>query len=216
MTILALGTVALDTTRTPFRTVERVLGGSLSYFALSAQFFHRVAGVSVVGTDFPKSYREFLSKWDVDWTGMVTQEGKTFHFDSEFDASLYHRKTLKTDLGVIGKYEPVVPASFRTAEYVYLGTFSPPVQLSVLDQMQKRPKLVICDTIEYLIENDLQGVDEVLSRVDGVVFNDAESRQYSGESNLVKAAYAIAAIIKMPPIINLVGMVRDPWRGSAI
>ncbi|MFH1779560.1 MAG: PfkB family carbohydrate kinase [Candidatus Micrarchaeota archaeon] len=188
--IVCVGSIGLDTTRTPFKTVERVLGGSATYFALAARHFTRTNVVSVVGEDFPLEYWNFLEKENVDLSGVQRASGKTFFFDSSFDHALYSRKTNVTELNVFEGFKPVVPEAFKSTEIVYLGNLIPEEQLSVLKQTTGC-KLSFMDTIEYYIKNDLENLKIVLKEVDGAILNDSEARMLSGESNLLSAGKKI-------------------------
>jgi len=184
--IVAIGSIALDTTRTPRKTVREVLGGSGTYFSIAASFFHQTGLVGVVGSDFPRRYRRILEE-RVDLVGLQVKEGKTFRYDSSFDISLNKRTTIKTELNVFEGFEPVVPEEYRKVKYVYLGNIDPDQQLRVLDQM-RGPKLAVSDTIELWINTKRERVVEVLSRMNGVILNDDEVRLLCGTSNIVKCS----------------------------
>ncbi|MBI5229217.1 sugar kinase [Candidatus Micrarchaeota archaeon] len=189
--IVCTGTLGLDTTRTPFRTVENVLGGSAAYFSYSASFFVPVSVISVIGEDFPKGYLELLSRKGIDLSGVEKRDGeKNFAFDSEFSYDLYARKALKTELKILENYLPNLPHRLVETEFVYLGTFAPKQQLHLLEQFES-PKLVIADTIEYYIENDRPALMDVMGRIDGLVINDIELRMLAQTHNLVKAAFTL-------------------------
>jgi len=187
--IIAIGSIALDTTRTPFKTVKDVLGGSATYFSLASSFFYKTGLVGVVGDDFPKEYHQILND-RLDLTGLKTEKGKTFRFDSSFSYDLSKRTTNKTELNVFEKFDPILPDIYKNAEYVYLGNIDPEQQLKVLNQINK-PKLTVCDTIELWIKTKRDKLIEVMSRVDGVVLNDDEVRLLCKTSNLVNGAKMI-------------------------
>ncbi len=190
--IICTGSIALDTTRTPFRTVERVLGGSASYFSVSASFFDRVGVVSAVGEDFPLEYWTLLAEKGVDLTGVQRAKGETLFFDSSFDYDLHDRRTNELRLNVLANFKPIVPASFKKADVLFLATNAPETQLHVLQQVNA--KITLMDTIEYYIENDLRNLLEVVKRVDGVVLNDVEARMLAQTPNLVTAGKKIAGM----------------------
>lgn len=197
--ILCSGSIALDTTRTPSHTAERVLGGAASYFSYSASFFSPVSVVTAVGGDFPQKYWDFLSK-RVNLSGVQRIEGaKTFFYDSSFDKDLGARKTNATELNVLGDYDPMVPAKLSKPSVLYLATMPPGKQGKVIGQT--KPSLIFLDTIEYYIENNLAELKQVIARVDGIVLNDAEARQLSGTTSLVKAG---AALGKLGPKVVIV------------
>lgn len=186
--VLCVGSFGLDTTRTPLKTVERVLGGSCSYFAASASYFTKVKAVGVVGTDFPKEYPALLSKLGVDLSGLETRTGKTFSFDSTFDHSLYHRTQNAIDFGVVNGYVPNVPKS-DYGDFLFLATFNPDLQLKIV--REANAKHVFMDTIEFFIANEKSNVEKVLREVNGVILNDSECRMLTREPNLVKAGKKI-------------------------
>jgi sugar/nucleoside kinase (ribokinase family) len=184
--IVALGSVALDTTRTPARTVTGVLGGSGTYFALAASFFHRTGLISVVGRDFPGRFKQILAE-RVDLEGLTVARGKTFVYDSRFDSDMTKRTTLRTELNVFQSFHPIVPEVYQAARYAYLGNIDPELQLSVLDQIRD-PGLVVSDTIDLWISMKREKVIEVMSQMNGVLVNDEEVKLLCGRPNLIKCA----------------------------
>ena len=195
MSILAVGTVAVDTIETPFGSVNRVLGGSATYIAMAARYLSRPVGLlAVVGGDFPESYMRTLASCDLDLEGIeVKKEGKTFSWGGKYHYDLNERDTLFTHLNVLADFKPVVPEAYRKGEVVCLGNLDPDIQCDVLDQMEA-PEMVICDTMNYWIEHTPEGLCRVLERIDCLIVNDAEARELSGEPNLVKAARIIRAL----------------------
>ena len=187
--IVNFGSVALDTTRTPFKTAEDVLGGSGTFFGLAASFFHETGLIGVVGDDFPNEYMQLLED-RLDLAGLVVEKGKTFRFDSSFGYDLGTRTTIRTDLNVFGRWEPTVPDEYKDAPYLYLGNIDPEQQLGVLDQMDE-PELTVADTIELWINTKKDRLIEVISRVNGVVLNVEEVRQLCQVPNIVKGAKTI-------------------------
>lgn len=184
--IVVIGSIALDTTRTPKKTVKEVLGGSGAYFSIAASFFNQIGLVGIIGSDFPNKYWKALDK-RADLRGVQVKRGKTFRYDSSFDLSLNKRTTIKTELNVFEDFEPVVPNEYRSAEYVYLGNIDPEQQLKVLEQMYK-PKLVVSDTIDLWIKTKPEKVKEVMSKMNGVLINDEEINLLCGVSNLIKCS----------------------------
>lgn len=187
--ITCAGSIALDTTRTPFKTVEGVLGGSASFFSLSARFFTKTYACSVVGEDFPKNYWELLEK-HIDLSSVTRASGKTFHFDSTFSFDLYHRHANKTELNVLASFKPHLSEQAKKSEIFFLASMSPERQLEVLAQIPHK-RLVFMDTIEFHIKNDREVVESVIKKVDGVILNDAEARMITEESNLILAGKKI-------------------------
>ncbi|MGD2142135.1 MAG: PfkB family carbohydrate kinase [Candidatus Bathyarchaeota archaeon] len=187
--IVNVGSISLDTTRTPFKTVTEILGGSGTFFSIASSFFDETGLVGVVGSDFPEKYLKLLGD-RINLAGLKVEKGKTFRFDSSFGYDLGVRTTNKTELNVFGKWSPLVPDEYRGAEYLYLGNVSPRQQLDVLDQMN-HPKLTIADTIEFWIKNNREELIEVISRVDGVVLNYEEVRQLCETPNIFIGARTI-------------------------
>ncbi|MFL6357659.1 MAG: PfkB family carbohydrate kinase [Nitrososphaeraceae archaeon] len=188
--ITVFGTIALDTTRTPFKTQTRIMGGAATYASLSSSIFTSTSIVGIVGSDFPTEYRNILDD-RVDTRGVITKEdGKTFHYDSSFDYDLYHRTSNKTELNVIEDFEPVVPNQYIDSEYVYLANNDPIQNIKILEHFSN-PKLIVCDTIEYWILNQKQDIIKMMSKVDGVVINDEEARLLCKTTNLIKCAKLI-------------------------
>jgi len=190
--ITCAGSIALDTTRTPFKTVENVLGGSASYFALAASFFAETHIVSIVGEDFPKEYWQLLEK-KANTQSIQHAKGKTFHFDSTFSFDLYHRHANKTELNVLADFQPRLSDDAKNSEFVFLASLQPDKQMKILETVKEK-KLTFMDTIEFFIENSLDEVLKVMKKVDGVVLNDAEVRMLTEEANLVKAGRKIHSL----------------------
>lgn len=190
MGILVVGSVAFDSVKTPFGKREEILGGSAVYFSVAASYFAPVSLVAVVGADFPEANISFLQNKGIDTSGLVRQEGKTFRWRGEYGFDLNTAKTLETQLNVFADFSPRIPSSHRSPEYVFLGNIDPDLQRTVLEQI-KRPKLVACDTMNYWIECKRQSLIRTLSLVDILLINEAEARQLTSESNLLKAAQQI-------------------------
>lgn len=190
MAIVVVGTVAFDTVETPFGKGENVLGGSATYFSTSASFFSDVSLVAVVGEDFPQEHVDFLHSRQIDTTGLQRIQGKTFHWSGKYGYDLNEAQTLDTQLNVLMDFKPKLPESYCDAEYLFLANIDPDLQLQVLSQV-KSPKLVACDTMNFWISSKPDALRQVLKKVDIVVINEGEARQFTGESNLVKAAKKI-------------------------
>jgi sugar/nucleoside kinase (ribokinase family) len=185
--IVVVGSVALDSIRTPFGVVEEALGGSASYFSFSAIHFAPVRIVAVVGEDFPVVHRQLFESRGVDLTGLETAPGQTFRWRGEYTAELGHAITLETQLNVFSTFHPHLNATHRAAPYVFLANIDPDLQIEVLEQME-RPRLTVSDTMNYWIARKPDRVIEVLRRVDVALLNEEEARALAGESQLVRAA----------------------------
>jgi sugar/nucleoside kinase (ribokinase family) len=185
------GTIALDTTRTPFRTETRILGGAATFAAVSSSFFAPTGVVAVVGSDLPKEYLAALSSKGIDTKGVVIRQGeKTFHYDSSFDYDLSKRTTNLTELNVIANFEPIIPGEYASSDYVYLANNDPKQNIKILKHF-KTPKLVVCDTIEFWIDGNRDDVKDMMSLTDGVIINDHEARLLCKENNLSRCARKI-------------------------
>ena len=185
------GTVALDTTRTPFRTETRILGGAATFASVSSSMFTPTSIVAAVGSDMPSEHIRALSSKGIDTKGIITiPEGKTFHYDSSFDYDLSNRITNKTELGVIAGFDPVIPEEYINSDYVYLANNDPQQNIKILRHFQK-PRLVVCDTIEFWINGSRDDVIKMIEMTDGVVINDNEARLLCKEANLAKCAKKI-------------------------
>ncbi|HET7276255.1 MAG TPA: PfkB family carbohydrate kinase [Longimicrobiaceae bacterium] len=187
MSILVVGSVALDTVETPFGRAEDALGGSATFFAAAASSFCPVQLVGVVGDDFPKDALDFLASRDVDLSGLEKAQGESFRWSGVYSYDLNSRETLDTRLGVFADFKPQIPDAFRSAEWVFLGNIDPVLQLDVLGQLDQ-PKLVACDTMNFWIESKRDTLLELLGKVDLLMVNDSEARELSGEYNLSHAA----------------------------
>lgn len=195
MSILAIGTVAFDVIETPFKSAEQVLGGSATYITLAARYFtDPVRLVAVVGGDFPEAYVDVLKRQGVDLDGLeVEPDGKTFAWGGRYHYDLNQRDTLFTDLNVLETFEPVVPPAYRNSRIVCLGNLEPTIQRRVLDQIDQ-PDLVVCDTMNFWIENTPESLRETLQRIDCLIINDSEARELADEPNLIIAARRIRAM----------------------
>ncbi len=191
--LLIVGTVAFDAIETPFGKTEKILGGAATYIGLAASHFDvKSAIVSVVGDDFPQEYLQLLQDKSIDISGIeIVKEGKTFFWSGRYHNDLNSRETLDTQLNVLADFNPVVPADFKDADVVMLGNLHPNIQISVLDQLTRKPKLVVLDTMNFWMDCALAELKEVMKRIDVITINDEEARQLSGEYSLVKAAGVI-------------------------
>jgi len=187
MSILVVGSVALDSVETPFGTADRVVGGSAVFFAASASMLSKVGLVGVVGDDYPFEQLDFLSKRGTDLSGVERAEGESFFWSGRYSYDLNSRDTLETRLGVFADFKPQVPEALRDSRYVFLGNIDPVLQMEVLDQV-RQPKVVVCDTMNYWIEGSRDALVELLGRVDILMVNDAEARQLAGDHSLLRAA----------------------------
>lgn len=193
MGIVVVGTVAFDTVETPFGRGENVLGGSATYFSTSASFFTDVSLVAVVGEDFPAEHVNFLQSRSIDTAGLQRIPGKTFHWSGRYGFDLNEAQTLDTHLNVLSDFQPNLPESYREAEFLFLANIDPDLQMQVLEQVRK-PRLVACDTMNFWISSKPEALKKVLQKVDIVVINEGEARQFTGEPNIVKAARQIIAL----------------------
>lgn len=193
MSLVAVGSVALDSVETPFGRKEDVLGGSASFFSVAASFFSPVKMVAVVGEDFPEEHLAFFRSRKLDLEGVRREKGKTFRWKGKYTYELNEAHTLETHLNVFQSFAPELPASYREAEYLFLGNIHPELQLKVLSQI-KSPKLVAADTMNFWISGELAALKKTLQKVNLLFINDGEARQLAQEHNVVKAARAILAM----------------------
>jgi sugar/nucleoside kinase (ribokinase family) len=192
MSLLVVGSVALDSVETPFGKADEVLGGSATFFAASASNLSPVQVVGVVGSDYPVNKLDALSARGVDFAGLERAEGSSFRWRGRYRHDLNSAETLETHLGVFSNFQPKIPAQFRKAPYVFLGNIDPRLQLHVLTQIEK-PSLVACDTMNFWIESRRPDLVKLLGHVDAITLNDGEARQLTDCYNLVKAARWIMA-----------------------
>ena len=196
MSILVVGTVAFDAIETPFGKTDKIVGGAATYICLSSSFFTKKLNlVSVVGEDFPKETIQMLKEKNVNTKGLQIKEGeKTFFWSGKYHNNMNTRDTMDTQLNVLENFEPIVPEEFKDSEFLMLGNLMPSVQKKVLDQMTKRPKLIVLDTMNFWMDLFMDDLKEALKEVDVLTINDEEARQLSGEYSLVKAAKVILAM----------------------
>jgi len=191
--LLIVGTVAFDEIETPFGKTDKILGGAGTFIGLAAsQFNVESAIVSVVGEDLPQEYLDLLKNKNIDISGIeIVKGGKTFYWKGKYHNDLNSRDTLVTELNTLADFDPIVPENFKDAEVVMLGNLHPNIQMSVIDQMTERPKLIILDTMNFWMDNSLEELKEVIKRIDVLTINDEEARQLTNEYSLVKAAQEI-------------------------
>ena len=196
--LLIVGSLAFDAIETPFGKTGKILGGAATFIGLAAtQFRVKSAIVSVVGDDFPQSYLDLLENRDIDISGVeIVKGGKTFYWEGKYHNDLNSRDTLVTELNTLGDFNPIVPNDFKDADVVMLGNLHPNTQMSVIDQMKTRPKLIILDTMNFWMNNTWDELMAVIKKIDVITINDEEARQMTEEYSLVKAA---AKIQKMGP-----------------
>jgi sugar/nucleoside kinase (ribokinase family) len=190
VSVVVVGSVGLDTIETPHGRAAGVLGGAATYAAVAAGYFAPVELVAVVGEDFPDRERAFLGTRRIDLTGLETRPGATFRWAGRYHEDMNIRDTLALELGVFGRFRPVLPEAYRRAEYVFLANIHPELQAAVLDQLVG-PRLIAADTMNHWIEGARADLARLLERVQLLVINDEEARLLSGERNVVRAARRI-------------------------
>ena len=193
MSLITVGTMAFDAIETPFGKIDQIVGGSATYVAYAASnFIKPVQQISIVGYDFPESEMTELQKRGVQTEGVeVVPDKKSFFWSGRYHIDMNTRDTLITDLNVLEDFNPIVPDSYQGADFLMLGNLMPKLQLSVINQLKVRPKLIVMDTMNFWMDIALDDLKEVLKKVDVLLVNDGEARQLSGEFSLVKAARAI-------------------------
>lgn len=193
MSLTVIGTMAFDALETPFGKVDRIIGGSATYVAWSASnFTNAIQQVSIVGGDFPQAEFDKLAARGVNFEGVeVVKDGKSFFWSGRYHMDMNTRDTLVTELNVLEHFNPQLPATYQNTEFLMLGNLVPAVQMSVINQLQNRPKLIVLDTMNFWMEVAMDDLKAVLKKVDVLMVNDGEARQLSGEYSLVKAAAKI-------------------------
>jgi sugar/nucleoside kinase (ribokinase family) len=186
MSVLIVGTTALDSIKTPKAENPRLLGGSASHAAVAASFFSPVSLVGVVGEDFPKRYVALYHRHGIDLEGLQYQPGKTFHWSGEYELNMNNRRTLLTELGVLETFNPVLPKALQSAPFVLLANVAPALQNQVLDQM-RRPKFVVADTMDLWLNIALPDLLKLIKRLDGFVLNESEAQLLTQENNVFAA-----------------------------
>ncbi len=186
MTLLVVGSIALDSIFTPFGETADALGGSAVYFSVAGSILHPIQVVGVVGQDYPVAELERLGNRGIDWSGVERVDGESFRWKGKYSYDLQSRETLETRLGVFADFQPKLPAAFRSSRLLFLGNIDPELQLGVLAPVQ-RPELVVCDTMNYWIQSKKSALMRLLSRVDVLMVNDSEARELSGDWNIHRA-----------------------------
>ena len=193
MSLLVTGTVAFDAIETPFGKTDKIIGGAATYISLAASYFTKdVSLIAVVGDDFPASYIELIKSKGISTEGLQIKEGeKSFFWSGRYFNDMNSRETLITELNVLADFDPVVPVSLAQPEFVMLGNLSPQVQLTLLERLTNKPKLVVMDTMNFWMDIALEDLKKALKKVDVLTINDEEARQLSGEYSLLKASRVI-------------------------
>ena len=193
MSVISVGTMAFDTIETPFGKVDKIVGGSGTYVAYAAgNFVTPIQQISIVGYDFPQEEMDEMKKRGIELEGVeIVPDKKSFFWSGKYHIDMNTRDTLVTDLNVLADFNPIVPESYQGAEFLMLGNLMPKLQMSVIDQLRVRPKLIVLDTMNFWMDIALDELKAVLKKVDVLLVNDGEARQLSGELSLVKAARKI-------------------------
>ena len=196
MSLLVIGSVAFDAIDTPFGSTGKIVGGAASYISLATTLLHDNVGlVAVVGEDFDFDFVDDLKRRGVDTEGLQVKAGeKSFFWHGKYHMDMNSRDTLVTELNVLGDFDPIIPQTWQQPDYVMLGNLSPQVQITTLDRLTHKPKLVVLDTMNFWMDIALDDLKAVLKKVDVLTINDEEARQLSGEYSLVKAARVIRAM----------------------
>jgi len=200
MSVLVVGSVALDTIKTPFGKEKDILGGSATFSAVSASVFSLVNLVAVVGQDFPNEYIKLLKNKGIDLTGLKKEKGKTFRWEGEYGRDFSNPKTIRTNLNVFGEFNPIIPKAYQKNKFIFLANIDPQIQEKVLNQV-KKPKIVACDTMNYWINTKRSQLVKLLRRVDICLLNETEAKELVGENNLVKAG---KEILKLGPSVVII------------
>ena len=193
MSILVVGSVALDTVKTPFAGVEEVLGGAASYFSTAASLYSQVNLVAVIGSDFPDKYLDFWRSRPIDLRGLQVEEGKTFRWIAQYHMDMNSRDTLDTQLGVYAGFHPVIPEQYCASELLFLANIQPELQLEVLNQVAKS-RLTVLDTMELWIMTARPQLTEVIKRVDVLLMSEEEVRQYTNQSSIASGVRQLLAM----------------------
>src|SRR5262249_92796 len=204
MSVLIVGSTALDSIKTPKAENPRLLGGSASHAAVAASFFSPVKLVGVVGEDFPQKYLQLYRRHKIDLEGLQILPGRTFHWSGEYEVNMNNRRTLLTELGVFETFTPTLPKAYQNSPFVLLANIAPALQSHVLDQM-RRPKFVVADTMDLWLNIALPDLLKLLKRVDGFVLNDSEAHQLTKEDNVFAAMRKIHNLGPKYPLIHKLG-----------
>jgi len=193
MKLLTVGTVAFDDIETPFGRAEKAIGGAATYISLAASYFaEQVRIVSVVGDDFPEGVLQDLKSRNIDLSGLEVKKGeKSFFWAGRYHNDMNSRDTLDTQLNVLADFNPILPAAYKNSEFLMLGNLTPDIQLSVIEQMDEKPKLIALDTMNFWMDIAMESLKRVLKKIDMLIINDEEARQLAGTYSLVTAASII-------------------------
>ncbi|MEO6523882.1 MAG: PfkB family carbohydrate kinase [Mucilaginibacter sp.] len=196
MSLLVIGTVAFDAIETPFGKTDKIVGGAATYASLAASYFYdQVKIVAVVGDDFPASEIKDFNNHHISTEGLQVKQGeKSFFWSGKYHNDMNSRDTLITELNVLADFDPIIPESYQDCEYLMLGNLTPQIQQTVINRLNKRPKLIVMDTMNFWMDIAMDDLLKTISMVDVLTINDAEARQLSGEYSLVKAAQKILAM----------------------
>lgn len=196
MSLITVGTMAFDAIETPFGKTDKIVGGSATYVAYAASnFLKPIQQISIVGFDFPKEEMDEMKSRGIELDGVeIVPDKKSFFWAGRYHEDMNTRDTLVTDLNVLADFNPKVPESYQGAEFLMLGNLMPSIQMSVINQLKKRPKLIVMDTMNFWMESAMGDLEALLKQVDMLLVNDAEARQLSGQFSLVKAARTILAM----------------------
>ena len=190
MSLLIVGSIALDSIKTPFGDKKDILGGSAVHAAVSSSFFTSTSLIGPLGNDFPAEHLEFLKSRDIDLSAVHRLDGPTFRWGGYYEYDMNQAHTLETKLNILAKFDPTVPAGLRATPYVFLANLDPEIQLKVISQL-KKPKLLAADTMNFWIESKREALHEVIKKVDFMLMNDAEIRQFMETPNLPLAAHRL-------------------------
>ena len=196
MSLVVIGTLAFDAIETPFGKTDKIVGGSLTYLSRAASYFYdKVKIVAVVGGDFPQSEIDDLNSHHVDTEGLqVRKDEKSFFWSGKYHNDMNSRDTLATELNVLADFDPIIPDAYQDCEYLMLGNLTPKIQQTVISRFNKRPRLIVMDTMNFWMDIAMDDLVETVKMVDVLTVNDAEARQLSGEYSLVKGARKILAM----------------------
>jgi sugar/nucleoside kinase (ribokinase family) len=201
MSLLVVGSVAIDSIETPHGVAPEIIGGSAVHFAYAASLFVPVRLVGVVGEDFPGGYLEILRARPIDLSGLEVRKGKSFRWSGRYQGAMAAAETLSVELNLFGQFDPTLPSSFRSSQFVFLANGSPHVQRRVLAQIDARERFVLLDTMNLWIEMERRALVDLLAEVDAIVINDEEIRQLTGEANLIAAG---REVLRMGPSVAIV------------
>lgn len=200
MSLLVVGSIALDTIKTPFGKAKSILGGSATFSSISASMFSPVNLVAIVGDDFPKKYLKIFKDKGIDTKGLIIKKGRTFRWEGEYGWDFSDPKTIATHLNVFATFDPKIPKEYKNTKHVFLANIDPQIQIKVLNQVNK-PKLVACDTMNYWIEKKKKELLKLLKKVDVFLVNESEAKEFTNKTNLVTAG---KSLLKLGPNIVII------------